>query len=151
MLQRCPVCRTRLWSDVLFHGSKLRCPRCGAEFKATVPWMYVRVLCAIIIGMAFVVVGLLIPGNLTMFFILLVVVLAFWLLPYIVRFELIGPELRPSGGSLDSKDWGKALEDEHFPKERPDGARKNFVSKVVWFFLFSSLVFLLISALIGVL
>ena len=82
--------------------------------------MYVRVIFAIIIGMAFVVVGLLIPGNLTMLFILLVIVLAFWLLPYIVRFELIGPELRTSRRSLDSKEWGKALEGEHFSGERID-------------------------------
>ena len=150
MLQRCPVCRSRLWSDVLFHGSKLRCPRCGAEFKATVPWMYVRVIFAIIIGMAFVVVGLLIPGNLTMLFILLVIVLAFWLLPYIVRFELIGPELRTSRRSLDSKEWGKALEGEHFSEERIDEERKYFFSKLLWFSLFSSLVLLLISAVIGV-
>ena len=150
MLERCPVCRTRLWSDVLFYGSKLCCPRCGAEFKITVSWIYVRVIFAVTIGMAFVVVGLLIPGNLTMFFILLVVVLAFWLLSYIVRFELIGPELRPPGRSLDAKEWGKALEGEYFTEERIDEERKYFSSKVVWFFLFSSLVLLLLNILIGI-
>lgn len=146
MLQRCPICRTRLWSEVLFYSSKLRCPRCGAEFKATVPWMHTRVLIAVLAGMVFVVAGLLIPSKLTMFFIVLVVLLALWLLPYIVRFELIGPELRASEGSLESKDWGKALEGEPFPEDKPDEERKYFFSKVVWVFLFSGLVFLLISS-----
>ena len=111
--------------------------------------MYVRILVAVLVGMAFVVAGLLIPGSLTMFLILLVVLLAFWLLPYIVRFELIGPELRPSEGALDSKDWKKALEGKPFSEEKSNEGRKYFSSKVVGILFLSGLVFLLISTLIG--
>lgn len=47
MSQRCPVCRARLWSD--FWSLRLKCPRCGTEFRPTVSWGYFRVLILIVI------------------------------------------------------------------------------------------------------
>lgn len=38
----CPVCKTRLWHRPFYR--RLKCPRCGAEFKPTVPWAYFQLL-----------------------------------------------------------------------------------------------------------
>jgi hypothetical protein len=38
----CPVCKSRLWHRP-FHR-RLKCPRCGAEFKPTVPGAYFQLL-----------------------------------------------------------------------------------------------------------
>ena len=42
LTQKCPVCKARLYKTGL--PGKVRCPRCGAEFRPTVPLLYFQVL-----------------------------------------------------------------------------------------------------------
>jgi len=71
--QHCPVCKTPLWTDSLLTPSRLRCPRCGTEFKPTVPWQYVRILFIVVVALAILVVALLTQGNLLWIVSLLVI------------------------------------------------------------------------------
>ncbi len=111
MSQLCPVCKTRLWTDPIFAPSKLRCPRCGAEFKPTVPWIYFRILLLVVIFLGLVVIVLLTRGNLWLFLFLLGLAVFLWFLPRIINLQHIGPELTPSEGVLDPRQLELKLED----------------------------------------
>ena len=112
MSQKCPVCKTRLWSDPLLVRSKLICPRCGAEFKPTVPWHYVRVLLVLLIALAFALIFIVSQGNIPLLVLLAILGLLFWFAPRLIHFEPIGPELNPSEGVLDSQEWRMRAEDQ---------------------------------------
>lgn len=111
MSQNCPVCHTPLWSDPLLVRSKMRCPRCGAEFKPTVPWHYVRILLIFLIVLAFVLIFIVSQGNLPLLILFAILGLLLWMAPRLIHFEPIGPELTPSEGVLDSQEWRMQLED----------------------------------------
>ena len=140
------MCKTRLWADPLFFSSKLCCPRCGTEFQATVPWMYVRILLAVVVILAFVVVSLVSQGNLMLLLILLVVLLVIWFLPRIIQFESIGPELTPSEGTLDPQDWKQCLEDQQSVEDGRDEGMRRRVNKMIVSLLVTCLVLSLIIA-----
>ena len=108
MSQKCPVCKTRLWSDPMLVRSKLRCPRCGAEFKPTVPWHYVRILLILLIVLALVLTFIVSQGNLPLLVLFAIVGLLLWFAPRLIHFEPVGPELNPSEGVLDPQDWRNA-------------------------------------------
>ncbi len=129
MSQLCPVCKTRLWTDPIFTPSKLRCPRCGAEFKPTVPWIYFRILLVVVVFLGLIVIMLLTRGNLWLFLFLVGIAVFLWFLPRIINLQHIGPELTPSEGVLDPRQLELKLEDmqlnqryEEFQEER--GFRK---------------------------
>lgn len=109
MSQHCPVCKTKLWTGRLFSPARLHCPRCGAEFKRTVPWSYVRVLLLIVIAGGLFLVAQSTQGNVWLFLFLLGLAIFLWLLPRIIDLQHIGPALTPSEGLLDPKDL--SLED----------------------------------------
>lgn len=111
MSQLCPVCKTRLWTDPIFTPSKLRCPRCGAEFKPTVPWIYFRILLLVVVFLGLVVIMLLTRGNIWLFLFLLGLAVFLWFLPRIINLQHIGPELTPSEGVLDPRQLELKLED----------------------------------------
>lgn len=85
--QRCPVCKARLFKTRL--PGKVRCPRCGAEFRPTVPLVYFQVLLVLFV----VVCSLLVIDWSSRFFwpiVIFGVLLIFFLglLPRIVRMEI---------------------------------------------------------------
>ena len=124
MSQKCPVCRTRLWSDPLLVRSKMTCPRCGAEFKPTIPWHYVRILLILLIVLAFVLVFVVSQGNIPLLVLLAIIGLLLWFAPRLIHFEPIGPELNPSEGVLDARDWRMRVEDQKLEEKLAEAVEK---------------------------
>lgn len=112
MSQRCPICKTWLWTDSLTVRSRMECPRCGAKFKATVPWFYVRILLIILVLLALALIFVVSQGNLPLLTLLVIVGLLLCFAPRLIRFEPIGPKLIPSEGVLESKKWKIRVEDQ---------------------------------------
>lgn len=112
--QYCPFCKTRLWTETLWTPSHLHCPRCGAQFKPTVPWNYVRLLLVLVVALAMLLVYLLTEGNLLWLLFSLVVlglIGCLWQISRIIHLHQIGPELTPSEGILDPKQLKFELDD----------------------------------------
>ena len=124
MSQKCPVCKTRLWSDPLLVRSKMKCPRCGAEFKPTVPWHYVRILLILLIVLAFVLIFVVSQGNVPLLVLLAVIGLLLWFAPRLIHFEPIGPELNPSEGVLDPQDWRMRVEDQNLEEKLAEAVER---------------------------
>ena len=124
MSQKCPVCKTRLWSDPLLVRSKIKCPRCGAEFKPTVPWHYVRILLILLIVLAFVLIFVVSQGNVPLLVLLAIVGLLLWFAPRLIHFEPIGPELNPSEGVLDPQDWRMRVEDQNLEEKLAEAVER---------------------------
>ena len=124
MSQRCPVCKTRLWSDPLLVRSKMTCPRCGAEFKPTIPWHYVRILLILLIVLALVLVFVVSQGNIPLLVLLAIIGLLLWFAPRLIHFEPIGPELNPSEGVLDAQDWRMRVEDQNLEEKLAEAVEK---------------------------
>ena len=124
MSQKCPVCKTRLWSDPLLVRSKMKCPRCGAEFKPTVPWHYVRILLILLIVLAFVLIFVISQGNVPLLVLLAIIGLLLWFAPRLIHFEPIGPELNPSEGVLDPQDWRMRVEDQNLEEKLAEAVER---------------------------
>ena len=131
MSQLCPICRTRLWTDPIFAPSRLHCPRCGAEFKPTVPWIYFRILLLVVIFLGAVVIMLLTRGNVWLFLFLVGLAVCLWFLPRIVNLQHIGPELTPSEGVLDARQLKLKLEDRHFEEEYEEFQEERSFRKLI--------------------
>ena len=124
MSQKCPVCKTRLWSDPMLVRSKMRCPRCGAEFKPTVPWHYVRILLVLLIVLALVLSFIVSQGNLPLLVLFAIVGLLLWFAPRLIHFEPVGPELNPSEGVLNPQDWRMRVEDRNLEERLAEAVEK---------------------------
>ncbi len=124
MSQKCPVCKTRLWSDPMLVRSKMTCPRCGAEFKPTVPWHYVRILLILLIVLAFVLTFVVSQGNLPLLVLFAIIGLLLWFAPRLIHFEPVGPELNPSEGVLDPQEWRMRVEDRNLEERLAEAVEK---------------------------
>ena len=147
MSQHCPVCRSRLWSDPLFTPARLRCPRCGAEFKPTVSWNYFRILLLVVAALALLVIMLLTRGNLWLFLFFLGLAGCLWYLPRIINLQRIGPELTPSEGVLDSKQLKLDLEDAHLEEKYEEFEEKEKFRRLIYLLLTIALLSLLVIIL----
>ncbi len=126
MSQHCPVCKTRLWTDPLFTPRRLCCPRCGAEFRPTVSWLYFRLLLVLVAVLGLILIGMLSSGNLWLvLFVGLLAVLLF-LLPRLIDLQHIGPELNPSEGVLEPRQLELELEDQHEREGREEERERRF-------------------------
>jgi hypothetical protein len=104
--------------------SKLRCPRCGAELKPTVPWHYVRILLILLIVLALVLTFIVSQGNLPLLVLFAIVGLLLWFAPRLIHFEPVGPELNPSEGVLDPQDWRMRVEDRNLEERLAEAVEK---------------------------
>ena len=77
MSYMCPVCRTRLWHRP-FHR-RLKCPRCGAEFKPTVPSAYFQLLLLLFIMVCIGLVVIVYGHSLWLVFLFFCLIAAFFL------------------------------------------------------------------------
>lgn len=135
MSQFCPVCRSRLWNDPIFTPSRLRCPRCGAEFKPTVPWIYFRVLLLVVIALSLLVIVLLTRGNLWLLAFFLGLAIFLWFLPRIINLQHIGPELTPSEGVLDPRQLELKLEDLSLEQKLEEAEEERDFRKLIYLLL----------------
>lgn len=147
--QRCPVCKTPLWTDPFLTPSRLRCPRCGTEFKPTVPWQYVRILFIAVVALAILVVALLTQGNLLWIVSLLVVgalAACLWYLSRLIDLQKIGPELTPEEGVLDSKQMKLQLETRHIDEKKVEQEERRRFRRTLW--VLATLCLLMITVVI---
>ena len=102
MSQRCPVCKSRLWTDPLFTPSRLVCPRCGAVFKPTVPWASFRILVLIVLALSVTLIVFIAGYRPWLILVFLFALVGFiWYLPRLVDLQHISKELSLPDGTLD--------------------------------------------------
>ena len=141
MSNRCPVCKARLWKGHLFR--KTRCPRCGTEFRTTVPVAYFQLLFLVVILLSITVILILSQHPLwPILLLLLLLLLLFWFLPKIVRLEPDSPPLTVADGALR----GKSL-----PEWEEDGEEDELSFGMLTFLSVALVAVLLILFLLGVL
>jgi uncharacterized protein (DUF983 family) len=120
MAQCCPVCKARLWTDPLFTPDQLKCPRCGAEFRPTVAWRYVRTLLIVAVALIAVVLLLLPLRTFWLLIFLLLVTLSCSYLPRLIDLQRMpgslqlseGPPLDPASAKFQIEDsrWQESHE-----------------------------------------
>lgn len=124
MKGRCPVCKAKLWHEP-FLQRKITCPRCGTDFKTTVPWRYFQFLFLVLVACALLYIifytsrGI---GVMTAF--ILAVFVFFWYLPRLIDLEQISGSLPALEGPLDEermrlkmkgRDWQEEEESDEAP------------------------------------
>ena len=112
MSQRCPVCKTRLWTDPLLTPGRLSCPRCGATFRPTVSWAYFRFLLLVVVTLALLVIFSLSDSNIWIFLFLIGVAVFFWVLPRFIDLQRITGELGLPEGPMDTEELRLKLGDD---------------------------------------
>jgi len=118
MSQHCPVCKSLLWTDPLFTPSKLKCPRCGTDFKTTVSWVYLRVF--LLLAASFVLLMIIFLSE-TYFWILLFLIGLIgllWFLPRFIDLERISGELTTPEGPVDTNQLRLSLKDNGWNQEK---------------------------------
>ena len=147
MSNRCPVCKTRLWRDPILYR-KLKCPRCGAEFRPTVPWIYFQILILVVALLGLTVVIAFFHLNIWLL-LLFALILGFFLIymSRVVDIKLIPGDLSVADGPQDREEIQMKLkyqdwEEEEDPSDsQPPG----------WFFFVSIFLVLLVICLILIL
>jgi hypothetical protein len=127
MSQRCPVCKSRLWTDPLFTPSRLVCPRCGAIFKPTVPWASFRILVVLVLVLSIALLVFLVgyePWILIAF--LTALFLFLWNLPRLVNLQHISKELSLSDGVMDPDEMRLKIDDRHMEKKEQAQEERMF-------------------------
>jgi hypothetical protein len=124
MSHRCPICKTPLWKRPLLLR-RLKCPRCGAEFRPTVPWAYFRLLLFLVLILSLTLVLVIFGENHWLLLLFLFAVAGFfWYLPKLVNLERIPGDLTVPEGPVTE---GLQLELEYQrwnePDESDDGRR----------------------------
>lgn len=117
MSQHCPVCKSPLWTDPLFTPSKLKCPRCGTDFRTTVSWVYLRVF--LLLAVSFVLLMIIFLSE-TYFWILIFLIGLIgllWFLPRFIDLERISGELTTPEGPVDTNQLRLSLKDNGWNKE----------------------------------
>lgn len=113
MPQRCPFCKTKLWTDPWFGRGKLACPRCENEFRPTVPWWIFRLLVLLILILSVVLVATL-PDQFEWLIVLVIAVGFFvWYLPRLANIHPIGPIAASDGPTTpEDREWESKFEED---------------------------------------
>ena len=125
MSQRCPVCKTRLWTDPLLTSGRLSCPRCGAIFQPTVPWAYFRFLLLVVVTLALLVIFSLSDSNIWIFLVLIGVAVFFWFLPRFIDLQHISGELGLPEGPMDTEELRLKLGDDDWAEGHEEFEEKS--------------------------
>lgn len=143
MSNRCPVCKARLWRDPILYR-KLKCPRCGAEFRPTVPWIYFQVLFLILSLLGLTVVIAFFHLNIWLI-VLFALILGFFLiyLSRMVDIKLIPGDLSVADGPPDRDEIQMKLKYQDWQEE--DNLNDY---QPGWFFFISIFLVLLVIGII---
>jgi uncharacterized protein (DUF983 family) len=142
MSQRCPVCKTRLWTDPLLTQGRLKCPRCGVDFRPTVPWGYFRILLLAVVVVSLVVIIFLSETHLWIVLFLIAVTVFFWFLPRLIDLERIPGELTTAEGPMDTSQLKLKLEDQD--REQAEAWQEELNFRQLIYFLIALILFLLL-------
>ncbi len=132
MSQRCPVCKTRLWTDPLFTSGRLSCPRCGATFRPTVPWAYFRFLLLVVVTLALLVISSFSDSNIWVFLFLIGVAVFFWFLPRFIDLQRISGDLGVPEGPVDTEEFKLRLRDEGWEEDQAEFEEKSRFRQLVY-------------------
>jgi len=135
MSQRCPVCKSRLWTDPIFTPSRLVCPRCGAVFKPTVPWAAFRILVVTVLVLSVTLIFFLARHKPWLVAFLAVLLLFLWFLPRLVNLQHISTELGLSEGVMDPERMRLKFDDKLMEKREQGQEEKAFRTLVYLFLL----------------
>lgn len=142
MSQRCPVCRARIWSDPLLTPGRLRCPRCGAVFRPTVPWVYFRVLLLAVVALALILIISLSQTHFWLLLFLVGLIVFFWFLPRFIDLQRISGELTTPEGPMDTKH----LEDEDWRQKQDKFEEELDFRQLVYILVAVILLFLVVAS-----
>lgn len=118
MAERCPICKSPLWQGPFLRN--LKCPRCGAEFRPTVPWTYFQLLLVLFVLLSLSVVIVFSGHNVWLIFLFLLgVALFFWYLPKLIDLKRVRDGLSIHGPVTNEelqmefsyRDWDEEEED----------------------------------------
>ena len=144
MSQRCPVCKARLWTDPLLTPGRLSCPRCGAVFRPTVPWVYFRVLLLVVVTLAVLVISFVFESSIWILLFLVGAAIFFWFLPCFIDLQHISGELRIPEGAIDSDQLKLNLGDEGWEERHEEFQERSRFRQLIYFLIAIALFFLLL-------
>ena len=132
MSQRCPVCKTRLWTDPLLTPGRLSCPRCGTIFRPTVPWAYFRFLLLVVVTLALLVIFSFSDSNIWILLFLIGVAIFFWFLPRFIDLQRISGELGLPEGPMDTEKLKLKLGDDDWEKRHEEFEERSRFRQLVY-------------------
>jgi len=129
---RCPVCKTPLWKEP-YLLRRLKCPRCGAEFRPTVPWTYVRALLLLIALLGLALVILMFGQNSWLILLFIAAVIGFfWYLSRLVNLEQITGDVPVPEGPVNREDLQLELKNQTEDREEARGVSSTFFFLVLF-------------------
>ena len=146
MSQRCPVCKARLWADPLLTPGRLNCPRCGAEFRPTVPWAYFRILLLVVVTLAVFLISSFSERSIWVLVFLIGAAVFFWFLPRFIDLQHIS-DLGVPEGPMDSDQLELQLGDKQWEENRDEFKQGHRFRQLIYLLVAIALLFLF---LIGV-
>ena len=149
MAQRCPVCKAPLWTDPLFTPGQLSCPRCGATFRPTVPWGYLRLLLLIVVILVLAAIVFLSQTNLWIILFLIAVTVFFWSLPRFIDLQRISGDLRIPEGPVDTEELKIRLKDQDSDEHSGDLDEARRRRHLIYILVAVTLLLFLIATLGG--
>ncbi|HSR68858.1 MAG TPA: hypothetical protein VLU25_13050 [Acidobacteriota bacterium] len=115
MAQRCPFCKTRLWTDPWFSRGSFQCPRCGNEFQPTVHWGYFRFMVLLVVILATAIIVFLPPRAVWVVAFVVALGALLWYFPRLIDLRPIPTEVGAPEGvlkndPLNDEDWDEKLD-----------------------------------------
>lgn len=144
MSQRCPVCKTRLWTDPLLTPGRLSCPRCGAIFRPTVSWAYFRFLLLIVVTLALLVIFSFSESNIWMFLFLIGGAIFFWFLPRFIDLQRISGELQVPEGPMDTEELKLKLGDDDWEEAHEEFEEQSRFRQLVYLLMVITMTLLIL-------
>ena len=126
MSQRCPVCNSPLWTDPLLTPTRLKCPRCGSDFRPTVPWRYLRILLLLVVAFALLAIVSLSETHFWVLLFLVGLTVFFWFLPRFIDLERISGELTTPEGPMDTSQLRLKLKDDNQDRKETLDEEQSF-------------------------
>ena len=121
---------------------RLRCPRCGAVFRPTVPWVYFRVLLLAVVALALILIISLSQTHFWLLLFLVGLIVFFWFLPRFIDLQRISGELTTPEGPMDTKH----LEDEDWRQKQDKFEEELDFRQLVYILVAVILLFLVVAS-----
>lgn len=143
MSQHCPICKARLWTDPWLTPGRLSCPRCGAEFRPTVPWAYFRILLLVVVTLAVLVISFFSERSIWILVFLIGAAIFFWILPRFIDLQHIS-DLRVPEGPMDTDQLELKLQDKRWEEKQDEFQEGSRLRQLIYLLVAIALFFLLL-------
>ena len=143
MSQHCPICKARLWTDPWLTPGRLSCPRCGAEFRPTVPWAYFRILLLVVVTLAVLVISFFSERSIWILVFLIGAAIFCWFLPRFIDLQHIS-DLRVPEGPMDTDQLELKLQDKRWEEKQDEFQEGYRLRHLIYLLVAIALFFLLL-------